>query len=105
MTYWSSQIAISVRSSFASQEYELRNDLRVTYRIRAPLSGHDHAPASCDTIAIIEYNDAQTRDYVAKLEQSGFKLVGHYRGRFGGLATSTLKSYLDPGFYYLKCPT
>ena len=104
MTYWSSQIAIAVRSSFGSQEYELKNGLRVTHRIGAPLWGQDHTPASCDTIAIIEYNDAQTSDYVAKLEQSGFKLIGHYRGRFGGLVTSTLESYLDPGFYYLKCP-
>jgi hypothetical protein len=104
MTYWSSQIAIAVRSSFGSQEYELRNHLRVTHRIGARLWGQDHTPASCDTIAIIEYNDAQTRDYVAELEQSGFRLIGHYRGRFGALVTSTLKSYLDPGFYYLRCP-
>ena len=93
-----------MRSAFGSQDYELRNRLTVTHRIGAPQEGRAQTPASCDTIAIIEYSDPQTRDYVAKLQQSGFKLVGHYRGRFAPLVTSTLQSYLDPGVYYLKCP-
>jgi hypothetical protein len=102
MSYWSVQIAIAVRTPFGAQKYEAANNLAVTQRFAV-----GNAPdqlAGCGTIAVIEYNDTQTRDYVAQLQQGGFELIGHYEGRFAPLVTSTLYAYLDPGFYYLKCP-
>lgn len=104
MSYWSLQIAIAARSSFGPQMYEARNNLAVTHRLTAADNAQDRLSGGCGMVAIIEYNDAWTRDYVAKLQQSGFEPVGRYRGRFAALVTSTLQVYLDPGFYYLRCP-
>jgi len=104
MSYWSVQIAIAARSQFGPQKYESSNHLVVTRRVAGLESVADLAGPGCDTIAVIEYNDPQSREYVSTLEQAGFKLIGRYRGRFAALVTSTLQVYLDPGVYYLKCP-
>lgn len=105
MSYWSVQIAIAARSQFGPQNYESSNNLTVTHRLTAAENIEDLKRSGCDTIGVIEYNDPQSRDYVSSLEQAGFKLIGHYRGRFAPLMTSTLQVYLDPGVYYLKCPS
>jgi hypothetical protein len=104
MSYWSLQIAIAARSPFGSANYESSNHLTVTRRLTDERSVADLLGPECGTIAVIEYNDARSREYVSRLEQAGFKLVGRYRGRFAPLVTSTLQVYLDPGVYYLQCP-
>jgi len=104
MSYWSLQIAIAARSPFGSTKYESSNHLSVTHRVADVERVEDLLGPGCDTIAVLDYNDTRSREYVSTLEQAGFKLVGHYRGRFGALVTSTLQTYLDPGAYYLKCP-
>jgi hypothetical protein len=104
MTYWSLQIAIATRSAFRPQAYESSHNLTVTHRVGLPAEGQDQNIAGCQTVAIIDYNDPWSRNYVAKLQADGFELIGHYRGRFAPLVTSTLHTYLDPGAYYLKCP-
>ena len=104
MSYWSLQIAIAARSPFGPQKYESSNNIAVTRRISGLESVEDLRKSGCDIIAVVEYNDPLTREYVSRLEQAGFKLIGHYRGRFAALVTSTLQVYLDPGVNYLKCP-
>jgi len=101
MSYWSVQVALATRSASGARAYEVNHNLNVTRRIGLPL---ENPNTPCDIAAVSDFNDPWTRDYVTKLEQSGFTLVGHYRGRFAPLVTSTLHTYLDPGAYYLKCP-
>jgi hypothetical protein len=103
LTYWSTQIALAVRSGLGPQKYENANGLHVSHRLGLAELSRD-VPVTCGTIAVVDYNDPWTRAHVSQLEQNGFTLVGRYQGRFAHLVTSTLHTGFDVGAYYLKCP-
>jgi hypothetical protein len=104
MAYWSVQIASAVHDRDSLARFEAANALAPSQRMSFDDAYEKTVPARCDTIAVIDYNEPWTVQYVALLEAQGFAPIARYRSRFGALVTSTLHTYLDRDMRYFRCP-
>ena len=104
MAYWSAQIAGAVRARGSIQHFEAVKRVSPTERMSFGDIQDKKLPTRCDTIAVTDYNEPWTVQYLAWLEARGFRPIARYRSRFGTLVTSTLHTYLDSDVHYLSCP-
>jgi hypothetical protein len=104
MAYWSSQIALTMKSAPGWLRYEAAHAIAPSLRIGYPEIVSGTMPNRCDTVAVISYNDPRSARYLESLRQAGYVPIGEYDGRFAPLVTSTLHTYLDPNFHYFRCP-
>ncbi|MBV8838970.1 MAG: hypothetical protein JO000_20750, partial [Alphaproteobacteria bacterium] len=104
MAYWSSQIALTMKSAPGWLRYEAAHQIAPSQRIDYKDIVDATIPKRCDSVAVVGYNDPWSERYVNALREAGYLPIGQYEGRFALLVTSTLHTYLDPNFHYFRCP-
>lgn len=104
MAYWSFQIASAVHDRSSVARFEAANALSPSVRLNFDEAYNKEIPARCETIAVSDFNEPWTAQYLTLLEAQGFVPIARYRSRFSRLVTSTLHTYLDADWHYFRCP-
>ncbi len=104
MGYWSIQIASAANDRASLRRFEAMNGLSPSLRLDFADVRANEVPASCQTVAIEDFNESWTAAYLVMLEGNGFHPIARYRSRFSTLVTSTLHTYLDTDVHYFRCP-